>query len=211
MAMQSPVLERLVGGAVLAGLLLLLALAIGPREGVRMPDEEGSERPVAQVAPQSAQPANDAVPDESRREPGPRTVAQWVAPGSVPHAPQPARASVPSGGRDALPPRSPETSEPATPSPSSSEAAETPAAAAGPQWAVQLGSFSSRANADALSEWCREQGYGVKVMTGQDGGGTLHRVRVGPYASRDAADSAVAELALLGRRGFISDWENVAP
>ena len=199
--MQSPVLERLVGGAVLAGLLLLLALAIGPREGVRMPDEEGSERPVAQVAPQSAQPANDAVPDDSRPEPGPRTVAQWVAPGSVPHAPQPARAFV----------APPETSERGTPSPSPREIAETPAAAAGPQWAVQLGSFSSRANADALSEWCRKQGYGVKVMTGQDGGRTLHRVRVGPYASRDAADSAVAELALLGRRGFISDWENLAP
>ena len=42
----------------------------------------------------------------------------------------------------------------------SGEATETPAAATGPRWAVQVGSFSSRANADALSEWCREQGYG---------------------------------------------------
>ena len=209
--MQSPVLERLVGGAVLVGLLLLLALAIGPREGVRMPDEEGSERPVAQVAPQPAESATDAVPDESRSEPGPRTVAQWVSPGSVPHAPQPARASVPSGGRDALPPRSPETSERGAPSPSPREVAETPAAAAGSRWAVQVGSFSSRANADQLSEWCREQGYGVQVVTGQDGGRTLHRVRVGPYASRDDAGTAVAELALLGRKGFVADWENASP
>ena len=199
--MQSPVLERLVGGAVLVALLLLLALAIGPREGVRMPDEEGSQSPVAQVAPQPAEPANDAVPDESRREPGPRTIAQWVPPGSVPHAPQPARAFV----------APPETSERATPSPSPREAAETPAAQAGPQWSVQLGSFSSRANADALSEWCREQGYGVKVVTGQDGGRTLHRVRVGPYASREDADTAIAELALLGRSGFVSDWGNASP
>ena len=199
--MQSPVLERLVGGAVLVALLLLLALVIGPREGVRIPDEEGSDSPVAQVAPQSAEPDIAAAPDEARPEPGPRTVAQWVPPGSVPHAPQPARAfSAP-----------PETGEGGTPSPSSSEAAETPAAAAGPQWAVQVGSFSARANANALSDWCREQGYGVKVVTGQDGGRTLHRVRVGPYASRDAADSAVAELALLGRSGFVSDWENASP
>lgn len=207
--MQSPVLERLVGGAVLAGLLLLLALAIGPRDGVRLPDEEGSESPVAQVAPQPAEPATDAVPDESRPEPGPRTVAQWVSPGSVPHAPQPARTvGTP-----------PETSERSAPSPSPggehdarpTESTETPEAAAGPQWAVQVGGFSSRANADALSEWCRDQGYGVQVLTGQDGGRTWHRVRVGPYASRDAADSAVAELALLGRRGFVSDWENAAP
>ena len=199
--MQSPVLERLVGGAVLVALLLLLALAIGPRDGVRMPDEEGSRSPVAQVAPQPAEPANDAVPDESRPEPGPRTVAQWVPPGSVPHAPQPARAFV----------TPPETSGRGTPSPSPREAAETPAAAAGPQWAVQVGSFSSRANADALSEWCREQGYGAKVVTGQDSGRTLHRVRVGPYASREDARSAVAELALLGRSGFVSDWENASP
>ncbi len=186
--MQSPVLERLVGGAVLVGLLLLLALAIGPRDGVRMPDDEGSESPVAQVAPQPA-------------EPDPRTVAQWVPPGSVPHAPQPARAI-------AAPPR---TSEPGTPSASPREATETPATAAGPQWAVQLGSFASRANADRLSEWCREQGYGVRVVTGQDGGRTLHRVRVGPYASRADARTAVAELALLGRSGFVSDWETASP
>ncbi len=199
--MQSPVLERLVGGAVLVALLLLLALVIGPREGARMPDEEGSESPVAQVAPQPAEPGIAAVPDESRREPGPRTVAQWVPPGSVPHAPQPAR--------EIRPP--PETRETGTPASSAREATETPAAASGPQWAVQLGSFSSRANADQLSEWCREQGYGVRVATGQDGGRTLHRVRVGPYASREDARTAVAELALLGREGFVSDWENASP
>lgn len=199
--MQSPVLERLVGGAVLVGLLLLLALAIGPREGVRMPDEEGSESPVAEVAPKPAEPAVAAVPEEGRREPGPRTVAQWAPPGSAPHAPQPARASV----------APPETGERATPSPGSSEAAATPAPAAGPQWAVQVGSFSSRANAGQLSEWCRENGYGVQVVTGQDGGRTLHRVSVGPYASRGDADTAVAELALLGRSGFVSDWENASP
>ncbi|MDE0243773.1 MAG: SPOR domain-containing protein [Gammaproteobacteria bacterium] len=199
--MQSPVLERLVGGAVLVALLLLLALAIGPREGVRMPDEEGSERPVAQVAPQPAEPGIAAVPDESRREPGPRTVAQWVPPGSVPHAPQPARASG----------TPPETTEEDTPSSSPRETVETPAAQAGPQWAVQVGSFSSRANADRLSEWCREQGYGVRVVTGQDGGRTLHKVRVGPFASRANARTAVAELALLGRDGFVSDWENASP
>ena len=199
--MQSPVLERLVGGAVLVALLLLLALVIGPREGGRIPDEEGSESPVAQVAPQPAEPDIAAEPDESRREPGPRAVAQWVAPGSVPHAPQPARAFIPP----------PEPGERGTTSPMPREAAETPAAQAEPQWAVQVGSFSSRANADRLSEWCREQGYGVRVVTGQDGGRALHRVRVGPYASRDDALSAVAELALLGRSGFVSDWEKASP
>ena len=193
--MQSPVLERLVGGAVLVALLLLLALVIGPRDGDRLPDQEGSDSPVAQVAPQPAE------PDEGRREPGPRTIAQWVAPGSVPHAPQPARAFT----------KPPETGERDRTSPSPREAAETPAAQTGPQWAVQVGSFSSRANAERLSDWCREQGYGVRVVTAQDGGRTLHRVRVGPYASSEDARSAIAELAILGRSGFVSDWEQASP
>ena len=170
--MQSPVLERLVGGAVLVALLLLLALLIGPREGTRMPDEGGAEVPSAGDAPQLSESVATAFP---------------VADDTVP--------------TDAAP-------SPTAP------AAQPPAAAAPPpagSWAVQVGSFSSRANADRLSEWCREQGYGVKVLAGQDGARTLYRVRVGPYASRGDARSAVAELALLGRSGFVSDWENASP
>ncbi len=54
--MQSPVLERLVGGGVLVGLLVILALVIGPRDSGRMPDEEDSRNPAAHIALQPAQP-----------------------------------------------------------------------------------------------------------------------------------------------------------
>lgn len=73
-------------------------------------------------------------------------------------------------------------------------------------WAVQVGSFSARANAERLSDWCREQGFGAQVLAPPEGEQALYRVRVGPYASRDDARSAMAELALLGRSGFVSDW-----
>ena len=73
-------------------------------------------------------------------------------------------------------------------------------------WAVQVGSFSTRANADRLSDWCREQGFGAQVLAPPEGEQALYRVRVGPYESRDDARSAMAELALLGRPGFVSDW-----
>lgn len=175
--MQSPVLERLVGGAVLVALLLLLALLIGPREGTRTPDEGGAEVPSAGDAPhflESSATAFSANADNG----GERAPAlEWsgVRPGS--------------------------DAEPRTP------AASSPTG----RWAVQVGSFSSRDNADRLSEWCREQGYGVKVLAGQDGDQTLHKVRVGPYASRGDARSAVAELALLGQSGFVSDWEDASP
>lgn len=194
--MQSPVLERLVGGAVLVALLLLLALVIGPREGARMPDDGGTEVSEAVVAPVFPEGGASAFPADSDNGARPAPALEWsgVRPGSDAGRPTPA----------------PESSLPA--------AAEPPPsllAAAGPppsgRWAVQLGSFSSRANADRLSEWCSEQGYGVKVLSGQDGARTLYRVRVGPFSSRDDARSAVAELALLGCSGFVSDWEDASP
>ena len=91
------------------------------------------------------------------------------------------------------------------------EAPETSAAAAGPRWGVQVGSFAERDNAARLSDWCREQGYDVKIVTATQESGTLYRVRVGPFATRDGARSAVAELALRGRNSFVTDWEDRAP
>lgn len=81
-----------------------------------------------------------------------------------------------------------------------------PAAAYSGAWAVQVGSFSARANAERLSDWCLEQGFGAQILPPPEGEQALYRVRVGPYASRDDARSAMAELALLGRTGFVSDW-----
>ena len=169
--MQSPVLERLVGGAVLVGLLLLLALVIGPREGARMPDEGGSEIPVAEAAPELSESGATAFPGEPGADDERVSSPEW-------------------GGLNPVP------------------GSETEPAG---RWAVQVGSFSSRANADRLSGWCRENGFGARVVAGKEGDRNLYRVRVGPFASREDARSAVAELALLGRSGFVSDWEDAAP
>ena len=84
-------------------------------------------------------------------------------------------------------------------------------AAAGLRWAVQLGSFADRGNAVRLSDWCREQGYGVKIVAGAQESSTLFRVRVGPFASRGDARSAMAQLALQGRNSFVTQWDEQAP
>ena len=192
--MQSPVLERLVGGVVLVALLLLLALVIGPREGARMPDEGVAEVAGAADTPVLSEGAASAFPADTENggERGPALEWDGARPGSDAEL------------------RTPEPSSPAAVEPAPLPPSAVAPATAG-RWAVQVGSFSSRANADRLSEWCREQGYGVKVLAGQDGARTLYRVRVGPYASRVDARSAVAELALLGQSGFVSDWENASP
>ena len=85
-------------------------------------------------------------------------------------------------------------------------ASPNPAVTHSGPWAVQVGSFSARANAERLSDWCREQGFGAQVLALPEGEQALYRVRVGPYESRGDARSAMAELALLGRSGFVSDW-----
>ena len=184
--MQSPVLERLVGGAVLVGLLLILALVIGPREGVRMPDEGGSKVPEAQTTPQPAGNGVSTFPDEPGGDAEEIAVPEWTPPIVAVYEPE--VTASPGGTRDA-----------------------TGASAPSGRWAVQIGNFSRRANADGLADWCREQGYGVKVSPHTSGDKTQYRVRVGPYASRGDAASARAELALRNRNGFVADWDESSP
>ena len=190
--MQSPVLERLVGGAVLVGLLLLLALAIGPRDGLHMPEKGDKTVSVAEDAPEPAGSELASFPAKPDNSNGQVEALEWTPPGPAPANERAALAS----------------SEPA-PSISSPDSVVTSAAAG--RWAVQVGNFTVRANADRLSEWCREQGYGVRVLRHTRGNQAEYRVRVGPYVSRAEADSAKAELALRNRDGFIAGWEDGLP
>lgn len=61
-------------------------------------------------------------------------------------------------------------------------------------WAVQLGSFSSRATAERMVKDLSGSGYDAFVMPVQSGGSTLYRVRVGPFAERAAANEALAPI-----------------
>ena len=164
-----------------------------------MTDERGSASPAAQAALQPAEPGIAARPVAGRRQAGAATVAQWLAPGSVPHAPQPTRqsaarsetrASGPGQGQAAL----------AAEAPSPASNADVAA------WGVQVGSFAERDNAMRLSGWCREHGYEARIAPTTGQSVRLYRVRVGPFATRERARSAVAELALLGHSGFVTDW-----
>ncbi len=190
--MQSPVLERLVGGAVLVGLLLLLALAIGPRDGLHMPDKGDLTVSVAEDAPEPGASGIASFPAEPDNSIEQVEALDWTPPDPAPANEGAAFAS----------------SEPA-PSISSPDSAATSAPAG--RWAVQVGNFRVRAYADRLSEWCREQGYGVKVVPHTRGNQTEYRVRVGPYASKAEAESARAELALRNRDGFFAGWEDGSP
>jgi DedD protein len=65
-------------------------------------------------------------------------------------------------------------------------------------WAVQLGSFASRSNADNLSRQVKGQGFSVYVLPGGAGASVRYRVRVGPLADRDSAERTAAKLKSIG-------------
>jgi cell division septation protein DedD len=70
-------------------------------------------------------------------------------------------------------------------------------------WAIQIGSFGSRENADRLERQLDGEGYPVFLMPVQSGGRTLHRVRVGPYSDRATANEVARRLAAAGRGGTV--------
>jgi DedD protein len=67
-------------------------------------------------------------------------------------------------------------------------------------WIVQLGSFSSRQNAQGLANRVRAQGFDSYLMPVARSGKTLYRVRVGP--PREGRDDAVRLAEDLRKAGF---------
>jgi DedD protein len=62
------------------------------------------------------------------------------------------------------------------------------------RYVVQVASFGAIQNANRLSDTLRAYGYAVLLDSVKSDVGTLHRVRVGPFAGEDEADAAVRRL-----------------
>ncbi len=63
-----------------------------------------------------------------------------------------------------------------------------------PRYLVQVASFSSEKNANALASKLRAENLPVMMDVVDRVAGVLHRVRVGPYGERSEADAVVASL-----------------
>jgi DedD protein len=70
-------------------------------------------------------------------------------------------------------------------------------------WAVQLGSFSSKENAERLAAELRKQGYAAFLSQLNTGAGALHRVRIGPQKDRESAEAMAARLLKVGHKGQV--------
>jgi len=92
--------------------------------------------------------------------------------------------------------------EPA-PEPVKEPVAQQPAASTTGMWAVQLGSFSNKDNAEKLAADLRKQGYAAFLSQVAKNGGQLHRVRIGPQKDRESAEEMASRLLKVGRKGQV--------
>lgn len=168
--------QRLVGAAVLVSLAVIFVpmLLTG----------RGTQEPVI---------VESNIPPQP--EPVPEDFISKVIPLETPAVPQP----------DALPQPEPPASESAAGVSSAAQGEESkPQIRAGlTAWVVQLGSFSSSSNAEALRDKLREKGFTAFVEPFFRDGNKTYRVRVGPELEKRAAEE------LLGRLEQTGDYKGI--
>lgn len=214
--MDSGLKERLVGAAVLVvlGVWLIPWLLNGPdpQPPVAAGDEPLS-LPAASTggaAPTRTETIVLADASRQRAPAGEADIASRVAAepdtGSAPTADRTAA----DGGGDASPPpaqgttageRGPGASATKPATATAATAAISAAPQSGSGWVVQMGSFGDESNASRLSERISAFGYSAAVTPYRSGGRTLHRVRVGPWESREEAEAVASSL---GAHGFVA-------
>jgi DedD protein len=91
-----------------------------------------------------------------------------------------------------------------TPEPVKEAVIEQAAASTTGMWAVQLGSFSNKDNAEKLAADLRKQGYAAFLSEfTTDSGELRHRVRIGPQKDRDGAEEMARRLSSAGYEGQV--------
>jgi DedD protein len=185
--------ERLIGASILVALIVLVVpeLLSGPKPpappAIRLPS----------IAPESTRNvtvdlATSKAPNSSESPPlAPASSADSVGEAAAPPVAVPPSAPPAAPAAVAAPAAPPAAAHVETP-------ASSPISAKPGAWAVQLGSFASRANADKLSRDLKTQGFPVYVLTGGAGSTLRYRVRIGPLSDREAAQRTAAKLKSLG-------------
>ena len=207
--MERALKERIVGAVVLVIFVVLVVPIFldGPpgdddemvSERVLLPGQDDQksqtivldrnrDEPVPTAESASPPPARDEEPDSTPQ----------VTPQATPQ-PQPVAAEAKPEPAKPEPEPEPKSTEP----PATKPAATQPAASPTGMWAVQLGSFSNKENAEDLAASLRKQGYAAFVSQLQTDNGILHRVRIGPQKDRASAEAMAARLAKVGHDGKV--------
>jgi len=208
--------RRLVGAVVLAlaaAVLVPMLLESDPRPlgedvSVRIPPVDDGKF-VSKLGEKTR--ANEtAAPGSTRTASAPMTEATPAREAAKEPAKAPAKdASVPTAAKEATPADSSKAAaspsngpKPAT-EPASGEGAKGAVKPAG-AFSVQLAAFADDKGANALANRLRKGGHPAYTEPYATPRGTLWRVRVGPYSTRDAAESARGKLKSDGQDGIIA-------
>jgi DedD protein len=218
--MERSVKERLVGATILVVLLVLIVpeLLSGPKnpapaKAPALPASESTEpmrnvtvdlttRQATAADLDAASATGSAV---SAADTGPDSAASAAAAAGTGSAASPGPTAPTITTLKAQQPADAPPVENETPSPRSSMPAKTvtshEAARAG--WAVQLGSFASRVNADNLVRQLKAHEAPAYVLSSGKGTELRYKVRVGPAADRAAAERLRLKLAKDGHAGSV--------
>lgn len=213
--MEARAKQRLTGAIILVALFVLLVpeLLTGPRDAhpetpgtgdqgmhrytIDLDSQRAASAPAAPAAqPAVALPQVAAPPDanSTRAVPGESAAAAQattpVAPATVPHNVAAAASPVPQVAH-------PEPARVEPPHQSTTNRIEPGG------FAVQLGTFGKRENADRLAREMTAKGFAAFVVPTTTNGHDLFRVRVGPARDRAAAEALATELKRAGQSGSI--------
>jgi len=201
--MERALKERIIGAAVLVLFVVLVVPVF--LDGPPSDAEIVSERLL--LPGQDGQKTQTVVLDRDRTDPVP--AANNATPVPSRETAKPAE-SPPESKAESKPEDKPVAAapQPVTPAVKRDEPAPVPVAApprvsSTGMWAVQLGSFSNKENADKLAADLRKQGYAAFLSQLQTDGGQLHRVRIGPQKDRDSAEAMAKRLLKVGHKGQV--------
>lgn len=190
--MDSSLKQRLLGATVLIALAVIFVpmfiSGTAPPESSEMqtrdleippaPEREFQERVLPVDVPSVAPPAPEGPPASAP------TAVDAPVPSPASSSPLPEAAPAPAN--PAPPPAKPPSVKPAA---AATEAPPAGVAASG-RWLVHLGVYANTANARDLVAKLKKAGYPAFVEDAVANGKPAERVRVGPYASRAAAEAA---------------------
>lgn len=157
-----------------------------------------ADAPKAEVAPPQASAAEPpAAPKRSLEEAEQRVLAAPAKAPSTSTVPAPAPAA------KAPPPDAAATAAPAAPAPAKADPTAK-ADAGSAAFSVQLAAFSDDKGANALANRLKKSGYAAYTEPLETSRGTLWRVRVGPFPSREAAAAVRDKLKGEGHSGIVA-------
>jgi DedD protein len=169
------------------------------------PAEMPAAAPVELPQPESPKPAPTVASPQPLAQPGEAAAPAVAEPKPTP---APAPAPAPAAATNAPAAATPTTAAaqpPAKPAPAPAPRVDSakPVPAAPGSFAVQLGSFSVRDNADRLVRDMTAKGFAAFVSPIKSGDRLIYRVRVGPTRDRAQAEALAAQLRRIGQSGAI--------